>query len=64
MVRFKNRYLLVEFVFGSAEEGNEALKGATPKSLVGLLRDAVRGLHGEYGLACVQHSLHGMQVTA
>ncbi len=59
MVRFKNRYLLVELRFGSAKEGNVALKGATPKSVVGVVRDAVRGLHGDYGLACVQHSLHG-----
>lgn len=59
MVRFKNRYLLVELSFASVEDGNEALRAITPKSMVLLVRDAVQRLHGDYGLACVQQSLHG-----
>ena len=54
------RYLLVELSFGSVEEGCQALRPATPKSLVQLVREAVLALHGDYGLACVKQSLNGI----
>ena len=53
------RYLLLELRFSSAEEGHRALKAVNPKSLLAVLREAILLLHGDYGLACVQHSLNG-----
>ena len=51
------RYLLVELVFSSAEDGNTALTGATPRSLLDLIKGVILSLHGDYGLASVQQSL-------
>lgn len=53
------RYLLLEVKFPTAENGNRALKSATPKSLATLFKETVATLHGDYGLACVLHSLNG-----
>lgn len=53
------RYLLLEMKFVSPEEGNRVLKSLSPKSLVSLIKDAVLTLHGDFGLACVLHSLNG-----
>ena len=53
------RYLLLDLKFASAEDGNRALKSASPKSIASLIKDAVIALHGDYGLASVLHSLNG-----
>lgn len=50
----------MELSFGSVEESCRALRPATPKSLVQLVKDAVLLLHGDYGLACVKQSLTGI----
>lgn len=52
------RYLLVELSFGSSEDGSIALSGATPRSLLDAVKAAILSLHGDYGLASVQHSLN------
>ena len=52
------RYLLVELVFGSAEDGNTALSGSTPRSVLSAVKEAILSLHGDYGLAAVQQSLN------
>ena len=52
------RYLLVEFVFSSAEDGNTALVGATPRNILDAVKESILSLHGDYGLASVQHSLN------
>lgn len=57
MVRFKNRYLLVELSFSSSSEATQALQTLSYKGLQTILKEAVLGLHGDYGLACVQRSL-------
>lgn len=35
------------------------LQTLTPKRLLAAVKDAVEGLHGDYGLACVLHSISG-----
>ena len=52
------RYLLVELSFGSAEDGSSALAGTTPRNLLDAVKEAILTLHGDYGLASVQHSLN------
>lgn len=49
---------MVEFVFSSAEDGNTALAGATPRSILDVVKEAILSLHGDYGLASVQQSLN------
>ena len=49
---------MVELSFGSAEDGSTALAGATTRSLLDAVKEAILSLHGDYGLACVQHSLN------
>ena len=44
-------------MFSSAEDGNTALTGVTPRSLLNVIREAILSLHGDYGLASVQQSL-------
>ncbi|XP_064392176.1 ribonuclease P/MRP protein subunit POP5-like [Halichondria panicea] len=58
MVRYKNRYLLLEVKFPSIEDGNKALKSVTPRSLASLFKDVMAAIHGDYGLACVLHSIN------
>lgn len=57
MVRFKNRYLLVEVHSDPEESRGRPLRGATTHSLLLSVRDAVSALHGDYGLASVYRSL-------
>ncbi len=54
-----HRYLLLEIKFPSVEDGNRALKSVTPRSLASLFKETVATLYGDYGLACVLHSLNG-----
>ena len=49
---------MVELSFGSAEDGSTALAGATPRSLLDAVKEAILSLHGDYGLASIQHSLN------
>ena len=49
---------MVELRFSSAEDGGRALVGATPRSLLDAVKEAILCLHGDYGLASVQHSLN------
>ena len=49
----------MELSFGSVEEGNRALKAATPRRVLETVKDAITALHGDYGLACVKHSING-----
>ncbi|XP_065893033.1 ribonuclease P/MRP protein subunit POP5-like [Dysidea avara] len=58
MVRYKNRYFLIKFDFENDKDAREALSGLDAKSLRELLKVAMRTLHGDYGLGCVQHSLN------
>lgn len=58
------RYLLVELVFSSVEEGNTALAGATPRSVLDAIKEAILSLHGDYGLAAVQQSLNVKYLNA
>lgn len=53
------RYLLLEWKFSSVEVGCRVLKGETSRKLQGFLRDQVHAYYGDYGVACVQHSLNG-----
>ena len=53
------RYFLIEFHFEGDEDAREALSGLDAKSLREILKVAMRTLHGDYGLGCVQHSLNG-----
>lgn len=57
MVRYKNRYLLLEWKFSSAEVGHKTLEGVSAKSLLRFFKDRVKAYHGDYGVACIQHSL-------
>ena len=52
------RYLLVQFNFENDKDAHEALGGLDVKSLREILKVAMRTLHGDYGLGCVQHSLN------
>ena len=58
-MRFKNRYLLLEFSFLSEKDRREAVSGLSEKLLRQIVKDAILELHGDYGLACVLHSLNG-----
>ena len=59
-----SRYLLVELVFSSAEDGNSALTATTPKGLLNAIKEAILSLHGDYGLASVQQSLNVKYLNA
>jgi hypothetical protein len=53
MVRFKNRYFLLELVFqdGLVDEGT------TSQQLMRSIKDAILYAHGDYGLGCLQSSI-------
>jgi RNase P/RNase MRP subunit POP5 len=53
MVRFKNRYQLVQLSFddGSCDAG------VSEKNIVMAIRAAVELMHGDFGSACLQQSL-------
>ena len=53
------RYLLVEVRSDPGGPRGVALRGATSRSLLLCLRDAIAALHGEFGLASVHRSLSG-----
>ena len=53
------RYLLLEWKFSSLEVGHRTLQEENGRSVLAFIREAVQTLHGDYGLACVQHSLKG-----
>ncbi len=53
------RYLLLEWKFSSAEVGHKTLEGVSAKSLLRFFKDRVKAYHGDYGVACIQHSLTG-----
>ena len=55
MVRFKNRYALVEFVF----EDGKIDDGLTAQVVSKAIRDAIEMLHGDYGIGCTLSSLAG-----
>lgn len=58
MVRVKRRYLTIEIV---PEDGkykkNEPFQ-LNEHQLMGVLKDAIQDLHGDYGVGCVQKSLY------
>ena len=58
-VRFTiTRYLLIQFNFENDKNAHEALGKLDVKSLREILKVAMRTLHGDYGLGCIQHSLN------
>ncbi|KAI8576941.1 hypothetical protein K450DRAFT_254322 [Umbelopsis ramanniana AG] len=64
MVRFKNRWVLIEILGGpvtskSGEEyENHHINSITAGMLHNTLKDAIAANYGEYGLGCVQSSLN------
>ena len=52
------RYFLIQFRFKNDKDAHEALGGLDVKSLREVLKVAMKTLHGDYGLGCVQHSLN------
>ena len=59
IMRFKNRYLLLEFRFLTDKDRHTALSGLSEKQLRQIVKDTVLNLLGDYGWACVSHSLNG-----
>jgi hypothetical protein len=65
MVRFKNRWVLIEIlgepVTSKTGEGygNHHVNALTAGMLHNALRDAISANYGEYGLGSVQSSLNG-----
>jgi len=55
MVRFKNRYLLIELVWAD----NKHDPSLSSYILVQALKELIRAEFGEYGLACALQSLQG-----
>ncbi|EDQ86546.1 uncharacterized protein MONBRDRAFT_38368 [Monosiga brevicollis MX1] len=56
MVRFKNRYFLVELCWEQSPPSRA--KPMTPKRLVEALRTAIIKYHGQFGLGSIQHTLN------
>ena len=56
------RYLLLELKFSGEEDRRAAYANLTERSLVKIIKDAILALHGDYGLACVLHSINGWYV--
>ena len=52
------RYFLIQFHFENDKDAHEALGGLDVKSLREILKVAMKTLHGDYGLGCIQHSLN------
>jgi RNase P/RNase MRP subunit POP5 len=59
MVRFKNRYFLVELIF----EDGLTDESFNSQQLVRAIKDAMQLFHGDYGLGCVLSSLTGARLT-
>lgn len=65
MVRFKNRWVLIEILGEPVtsktgeEYENHHINSITAGMLHNTLRDAIASNYGEYGLGCVQSSLNG-----
>ena len=58
------RYLLLEWKFSSFDIGYKVLKGEDSKYLLGFFKKQIQAYHGDYGVACVQHSLTGKYCIA
>ena len=56
MVRFKNRYLLLEVLF----EDGLTDESMTSQQVLRAFKDAIIYAHGDYGIGCVQSSITSM----
>lgn len=48
---------MLEWKFPSLDIGYKILKGEDSKYLLGFFKKQIQAYHGDYGVACVQHSL-------
>ena len=53
------RYLLLELRFESEADRRKVYSTLNERSLNQEIKNSILALHGNYGLACVLHSLHG-----